>query len=149
MLVAALLLTAAAALYTGEPACPPPAASRAPTPAGGDRRSADRTPDAHGSGPGESAPARPVPGDGRLMAPSGTVGVPVRLADPAALALVRPGDRVDLLISGRRPTVLATSALVLAVALDEGALLLALGPAQARKTATAPPGAALSVIVHP
>jgi hypothetical protein len=142
MLVAALLLTAAAALYTGEPACPPPAASRAPTPAGG-----DRTPDGHG--PGESAPDRPVPGDGRLAAPSDTVGVPVRLADPAALALVRPGDRVDLLVSGRRPTVVATDALVLAVALDDGALLLALGPAQARKTASAPPGAAFSVIVHP
>jgi hypothetical protein len=144
MLVAALLLTAAAALYTGEPACPPPAASRAPTPAGG-----ARTPDGPGPGPGESAPALPAPGDGRLVAPSGTVGVPVRLADPAALALVRPGDRVDLLVSGRRPTTLATDALVLAVALDEGALLLALGPAQARKTASAPPGAALSVIVHP
>lgn len=147
MLVAALLLTAAAALYTGEPACPPPAASRAPTPAGGDRRSADRTPDAHG--PGESALDSPVPGDGRLVAPSGTVGVPVRLADPAALALVRPGDRVDLLLGGRRPTVVATSALVLAVALDEGALLLALVPAQARKTASASPGAAFSVTVQP
>ncbi|MEH1124461.1 hypothetical protein [Micromonospora sp. CPCC 206061] len=148
MLVAALLLTAAAALYAGEPSCPPPAVSGAstPVPASGDQPSADRTPDARG--PGEPAPAHSAPGSSRLAPPSGTVGVPVRLADPAALALVHPGDRVDLLASGRQPAVLATDALVLAVALDEGALLLALGPAQARKTASARPGTAFSIIVR-
>jgi hypothetical protein len=81
--------------------------------------------------------------------PPGTVGVPVRLADPAALALVVPGDRVDLLAIGRQPTVLATDTLVLAVALDEGALLLALGSDQARRTAGARPGTAFSVVVRP
>lgn len=182
VLVAALLLTAAAALYAGEPACPSPTSvERTPgahAPASGDRPSTDRTPEARNSGGSTpahsgshqqgsersgpthsdpdgsssdpSGPERPTPGalDARLAAPPGTVGVPVRLADPAALALVRPGDRVDLLVAGRQPGVHATDALVLAVALDEGALLLALGPAQARKTATAPPTTAFTIIVR-
>lgn len=167
MLVAALLLTAAAALYAGEPACPSPTSVErtpgTPAPASGDRPSTDRTPEArnsggstpahsgsHQQGSERSGPERPTPGalDARLAAPPGTVGVPVRLADPAALALVRPGDRVDLLVAGRQPGVHATDALVLAVALDEGALLLALGPAQARKTATAPPTTAFTIIVR-
>ncbi|MCW6007547.1 hypothetical protein K1W54_23805 [Micromonospora sp. CPCC 205371] len=162
MLVAALLLTAAAALYAGEPSCPPPAAidrtPGEPTPASGDRPSTDRPPDAHN--PGGSTPAHsesthsgaerwaPGAGDARLAAPPGTVGVPVRLADPAALALVRQGDRVDLLVAGRQAGVEATGVLVLAVAIDEGALLLALGPAQARKTATASPTVAYTIIVR-
>lgn len=183
MLVAALLLTAAAALYAGEPACPSPTtAERTPgahAPASGDRPSTDGTPEArnpggstpthsgsHQRGSDRSGPTHSDPDDGsssdpsgserptfgawdaRLAAPPGTVGVPVRLADPAALALVRPGDRVDLLVAGRPPGVHATDALVLAVALDEGGLLLALGPAQARKTATAPPTTAFTIIVR-
>lgn len=65
-------------------------------------------------------------------APTGTVAVPVRLADPAVAALLRPGDRVDLVAgtdpwatgwaadgAGGGPVVLATAALVLEVARGE------------------------------
>ena len=59
-------------------------------------------------------------------APAGTVAVPVRLADPAVAALLRPGDRVDLVAgtldgwaSDAGPSVLAEAALVLEVLTDE------------------------------
>lgn len=73
-------------------------------------------------------------------APEGTVAVPVHLADAAVAALLRPGDRIDL-VSGASdgwpgedgPAVLAASALVLEVLTDdadEGGLgLLGTGPA--------------------
>jgi hypothetical protein len=76
--------------------------------------------------------------------PSGTVGVPIRLADPTGLSLVRPGNRVDLLrvtAAAGSPTRLATAALVLDVtgANDPttGGLLLALSPAEADRTVAA------------
>ncbi|MEJ3743196.1 flagellar biosynthesis protein FlgA [Actinomycetes bacterium KLBMP 9797] len=131
-LVAALLLTAAGALYLPEPApqpapCPPPSA--APTRPAPDRSALDQ--------------------DGRLAVPAGAVGVPVRLAEPAALALLRPGDRVDLLAAGQPPTVVASNALVLTVAAAEGAVLLAVRSDQARRTAAIPPETPLTTLIHP
>ncbi|SNY05592.1 hypothetical protein [Paractinoplanes atraurantiacus] len=71
--------------------------------------------------------------------PSGTVGVPIRLADPTALSLVKPGNRVDLLRLDDKgaTTPVAAAALVLTVtgASDPttGGLLLALPPAEAER----------------
>jgi len=59
-------------------------------------------------------------------APAGTVAVPVHLADAAVAALLRPGDRVDLVAGALDgwagedgPEVLAEAALVLEVLTDE------------------------------
>ncbi|KGM14679.1 hypothetical protein N867_17660, partial [Actinotalea fermentans ATCC 43279 = JCM 9966 = DSM 3133] len=61
-------------------------------------------------------------------APDGTVAVPVHLADAAVAALLRPGDRVDLVSGGLDgwpgedgPAVLAASALVLEVLTEDDA----------------------------
>lgn len=126
-LVAALLLTAAGALYAQEPASCPAVTASPESP----------TPDA----------------DGRLTVPAGSVGVPVRLAEPSVLSLIRPGDRVDLLaVSGAAatdPTQVASDVLVLAVAGAEGALVLALRRDQARKAVGLPEGARFGVVVRP
>jgi hypothetical protein len=109
-----------------------------------------------GPDPAVRPPAEPqlgssAPADGRLPVPAGLVGVPVRLADPAALAVVRPGDRIDLLAeSGNGSTVYAARALVLDVAAaDDGPVLyLALPEAQARSVGAAAASAHFAVIVH-
>jgi hypothetical protein len=99
---------------------------------------ADNDPSAAGGGAvragGEDAGRA---GDGPAV-PEGSVGVPIRLADPTALGLVRPGNRVDLLRiddAGGRPIAVAGSALVLRVTgvndLATGGLLLALTPQEA------------------
>jgi hypothetical protein len=87
--------------------------------------------------------------------PAGTVGVPVRLAEPTALTLVRPGDHVDLLRvadDGNDASAVAASALVLGVTgADDpttGGLLLALTPAEAAK-AVAQPGGGFAVLIRP
>ncbi|WBB65129.1 hypothetical protein [Micromonospora sp. WMMD812] len=90
--------------------------------------------------------------------PAGAVGVPVRLAEPAALAVVRRGARVDLLAvpAGGRPaeaSLLATRALVLDVvgagATDgSSALYLALAPDQAQRTVGQPEGSRFAVVVR-
>lgn len=87
--------------------------------------------------------------------PAGSVGVPVRLADPTALSLVRPGNRVDLLrlddASGRT-TPVATAALVLKVtgAADPttGGLLLALAPPEAER-AVSTTGHGYAILIRP
>ncbi|HEX2772654.1 MAG TPA: flagellar biosynthesis protein FlgA [Micromonosporaceae bacterium] len=141
-LVAALLTVAAGVLYSQEPACPgsPPAAGA--TVAG---------PTVGGP---TSAPRDAVP----QPIPRGLVGVPVRLAEPAALAVVRPGGRVDLLAvpatSNRaaEPSVVAPAALVLDVLAGESdapsALLLALDPEQARRTVALPDTTRFAVILR-
>lgn len=73
-------------------------------------------------------------------APPGTVAVPVHLADDAVAALLRPGDRVDLVAGADawapdpRPEVLAEAALVLEVrtgtAEPAGGLALGLAAAE-------------------
>lgn len=66
-----------------------------------------------------------------ISAPAGTVAVPIRLADAAVAALLRPGDRIDLVAPGdaspdpgdpaSAPTVLARAAVVLEVSREEPA----------------------------
>ncbi|MFI5486660.1 hypothetical protein ACIBXA_14590 [Micromonospora echinaurantiaca] len=111
-----------------------------------------------GTGPGAGEPVagpggRPAP----LPLPSGAVGVPVRLAEPAALAVVRPGARVDLLAlppgADGSGSLLASRALVLDVvgadALDAGsALYLALPPDQARRVVSQPEGSRFALLVR-
>ncbi|MFE9205325.1 flagellar biosynthesis protein FlgA [Micromonospora sp. NPDC007230] len=138
-LVAVLLGLAAAVLQT--PAgCPPGTAPAGPTPA--------------------ASPASPAarPPSVALPLPSGSVGVPVRLAEPAALAVLRPGARVDLLVvpadgAGREATLLAPRALVLDVvgagSVDgSSALYLALRPEQAQQAVGVPEGSRFAVVVR-
>ncbi|MFI5833901.1 flagellar biosynthesis protein FlgA [Micromonospora sp. NPDC051300] len=90
--------------------------------------------------------------------PAGTVGVPIRLAEPAALAVLRPGARVDLLVvpagGSPDPSLLAPRALVLDVvgatgAVDgSSALYLALPPEQARRAVGLPEGSRFAVVVR-
>jgi hypothetical protein len=126
VLVASLLGLAAAALYA-EPEPAPVREAAAPTPSG--------------------SPA------GRLAVPPGLVGVPVHLADPAALAVVRTGDRVDLTAAagGASSAVLAASVLVLDVAAtgETAVLYLAVTEAQARSLTGARPDVRFGVMVRP
>ncbi|WP_307873138.1 hypothetical protein [Paractinoplanes ovalisporus] len=99
--------------------------------------------------PSASAPAEPQ------TVPSGSVGVPVRLADPATLALVEAGNRIDLLRldeSDGSTTPVAESALVLQVTGSDdpttGGLLLALAPDEAER-AVAGPGQSFAVLIRP
>jgi hypothetical protein len=87
--------------------------------------------------------------------PPGSIGVPIRLAEPTALKLLRPGDRVDVFRvpeTGVSPQAVATAALVLSVTGAEdptaGGLLLALAPAEARRTVTTP-GDGYAVLIRP
>ncbi|NES14194.1 flagellar biosynthesis protein FlgA [Micromonospora sp. PPF5-17] len=141
-LVAVLLGLAAAVLST--PAdCPPPGTGRA-------------GPTATAAGPATPGPGR---SGGALPLPSGSVGVPVRLAEPAALAVLRPGARVDLLVvpagaAAGKATLLAPRALVLDVvgaagAVDgSSALYLALRPEQAQRTVGVPADSRFAVVVR-
>lgn len=156
-LVAVLLGLAAAVLKT--PAgCPPGAVPAvAPTPTGG--TGAVGAPAGGGVPPGGGVPAG---GDRRAAAlplPAGAVGVPIRLAEPAALAVLRPGARVDLLVvpgggAAGAATLLAQRALVLDVvgaagAVDgSSALYLALRPEQAQRAVGLPEGSRFAVVVR-
>ncbi|WP_412737572.1 hypothetical protein [Krasilnikovia sp. MM14-A1259] len=83
----------------------------------------------------------------------------MRLADPATLALVRPGDRVDLFrVGGHEPpraggSAVARGVLVLEVTAPDdpagGSLLVALDPAVAERAAAAPAGAGYAVVIRP
>ncbi|MFJ8582734.1 flagellar biosynthesis protein FlgA [Micromonospora sp. NPDC093277] len=139
-LVAALLGLAAAVLQPSA-GCPPPGAAPVqPAPA------------ATSSPPADGRPSNALP------LPSGAVGVPVRLAEPAALAVLRPGARVDLLVApaggaAGEATLLASRALVLDVvgagAVDgSSALYLALRPEQAQRTVGVPEGSRFAVVVR-
>ncbi|MEU4562015.1 hypothetical protein AB0F72_26825 [Actinoplanes sp. NPDC023936] len=109
--------------------------------------------------PDATAPPAPAPsaqegtaGTGRPGIPAGKVGVPVRLADPTALTLVEPGQRVDLLRTGDRSTLVASAALVLEVTgADDpgtGGLLLALDPGEADR-ALAGAGDGFAIVIRP
>ncbi|BAL92755.1 hypothetical protein AMIS_75350 [Actinoplanes missouriensis 431] len=128
VLAAALLITSAAVLwYQPTARAPDPADPAAPTPSAQ-----------------ESAASPGIP--------AGKVGVPVRLADPTALTLVRPGQRVDLLRTGDRSTLVASAALVLEVTgADDpatGGLLLALDPGEA-DSALAGAGDGFAIVIRP
>jgi hypothetical protein len=138
--VAVLLITAAAVLWLAPTGC-------VPTEAVPHDSEPSARPSSAAPAPGRSVTARPIP--------SGNVGVPVRLADPTALTVVRPGNRVDLLrIDGDRDrtTAVASAALVLEVTgADDpvtGGLLLALQPAEARQ-AIAVSGRGFAIVIRP
>ncbi len=140
--VAALLAAAALLIWTGPETCEPPC-SAAPA-----ASSASRP-------PAEDAPAVSPSGGFRPAVPPGAVGVPIRLAEPTALKLIHPGDHVDVFRvpeAGESPQAIATAALVLGVTGAEdpiaGGLLLALTPAEARRTVTAPAGG-YAVLIRP
>jgi Flp pilus assembly protein CpaB len=94
-----------------------------------------------------------------LLKDRGLVATPVRLADPATVALLHAGDRVDVLAAstdddqqGRPAVTVAAGLQVLAVpeqadGLDGGLLVLAATPATAARLASAAVGARLSVTV--
>ncbi|HZN20220.1 MAG TPA: flagellar biosynthesis protein FlgA [Micromonosporaceae bacterium] len=124
VVVAALLGLAAAMLYLDPPTGAPPACP--------------------------AAPATPTP-VGRLAVPAGLVGLPVALAEPAAAAVVRPGDRVDLMARPGTGQVIAEGALVLeAIGADPApALYLALDELQAKAMLRAGSAVRFDVIVRP
>lgn len=140
-LVAALLTLAAGLLYAPDRAASCDASRATPAP----------------------PTAQPPSGAARLAVPDGAVGVPVRLAEPAALAVVRPGSRVDLVavaapgaFAAREPAPVATEALVLGVVgADAGGpvdsppvLYLALPRDQAVRTIAMPDGVRFGIIVR-
>jgi len=167
--IAALLVTAALIAWSGPEACEPtPTLALGASTARSSSASAGRT-----AGPLDGAtpraagqaPSDPVEslgrtegaagGNGRATVPAGSVGVPVRLAEPTALALIHPGDRVDLLRVGddsHDPSRVAAAALVLGVTgvddLTTGGLLVALTPAEAA-SAVADPGRGFAVLIRP
>jgi hypothetical protein len=165
--VAALLAVAATVVLSRPQTCAAPApvargqaAAQSDAPPG---RGATAPPDT-GAGPAAltshtSAGSAPEPGsaprNGGPAVPPGTVGVPVRLAEPTALTLVRPGDKVDLLRvddTGQGGATVADAALVLSVTgADDptaGGLLLALRPAEAAK-AISTPGRGFAILIRP
>ncbi|MEU8664875.1 hypothetical protein [Actinoplanes philippinensis] len=137
--VAVLLITAAAVLWLRPTGCIPIEAG---------------PPSAEPSGRASSSPSAGPGTTGRPIPPD-NVGVPVRLADPTALSVVRPGHRVDLLrLDGDhdRTTPVASAALVLEVTgADDpvtGGLLLALDPDEA-KQALARSGRGFAIVIRP
>lgn len=159
--VAALLATAAAVSWSHPQSCGPPTGAAAGSLAPSSPAAASPA-DAQASGPAGDGAAVARPADsqangqsGPQVMPAGSVGVPVRLADPTALALVRPGNHVDLLRLGDEAdgtTAVATAALVLSVTgADDpttGGLLLALTPAEARQ-AIATPKHGFAIVIRP
>ncbi|MEU4618721.1 hypothetical protein AB0G04_01900 [Actinoplanes sp. NPDC023801] len=134
---AGLLFTAAAVLWLQPTTCA--------TPMTAPQSSGPAAPAASASGPAPDA----------MAIPPGSVGVPVRLADPTALTVVRPGNRVDLLrIDGDRDrtVAVASAALVLEVTgADDpatGGLLLALGPDEAQR-AVSVTGRGFAIVIRP
>jgi hypothetical protein len=146
-LVAALLALAAGLLYAPDHPAP---CETTPTPPAAPP-------------PSDPAPAAQAPSDrARLAVPDGAVGVPVRLAEPAALTVVRPGSRVDLVAvaapgasAAREHAPVATEALVLGVVGADAAgpvdsppvLYLALPRDQAVRTIAMPDGVRFGIIV--
>jgi hypothetical protein len=108
-----------------------------------------------GQRPGGAPPgAAGMPPGARVAVPPGRVGVPVRPAEPAVLALARPGDRVDLLIlaaDGSATTIARAAPVLSVVGSDDpaaGGLLVALAPGEARRAVRTPPGG-FAVVIRP
>ncbi|MGH3662253.1 MAG: hypothetical protein ACRDT8_12950 [Micromonosporaceae bacterium] len=165
-LVAALLTLAAGLLFLGPSAgsanCREVSAPDDSTAASPQRATPDpESPEAGGGPrPDPSVPGHAGSGSGdQIPVPDGAVGVPIQLAEPATAAVVRVGDRVDVIARssgpGRKDSVLVTNALVLAVnsaadgSWDEGVLFLAAAPSQAQRLARTAPDIALGITVRP
>jgi hypothetical protein len=175
--VTALLLMAALVTWSGSAACGPastdPVASAGPggAPADGDGASVNlpaASPGSGGATPGSGGASErgsPVSGERngssagdrpatRTRIPQGSVGVPIRLAEPAALTLVHPGDRVDLfrVEEAGGTTAIAAAAVVLSMTDTDdpvtGGIMVALRPAEAEK-AMASPGRGFAVLLRP
>jgi hypothetical protein len=144
--VAVLLATAAVVSWSPPSECTQPAGAAADPPSASPWAAAP--PSAGMASPGQNSGTAPP------VVPRGSVGVPVRLADPTALSLVRPGNRVDLLrVDARRQsTAVAAAALVLNVTgagdPTSGGLLLALTPAEARQAVTGL-GDGFAIVIRP
>ncbi len=139
----------------GGPAEPRRAAARPGTADEPISAGAPAGPGSAGAHSGTGAAQDGAPDAGRPAVPPGFVGVPIRLAEPTALTLVHVGDHVDVFRlpePGRSPQAIAAAALVLGVTGAEdpttGGLLLALTPAEARRTVTAP-GGDYAVLIRP
>ncbi|HEX8632339.1 MAG TPA: flagellar biosynthesis protein FlgA [Catenuloplanes sp.] len=158
-LTIALLLTAAWLFYARDdpPGAAPVASSRPQAPPGAGSAPPDTGGPPTPAGVGEADARRSGTGPGdRLPVPAGSVGVPVRLIEPATLAVVRPGDRVDLLAipANGRPGTVAADALVLGVAADPegvpgGAVYLALTREQAERTVGADGRTRFAALIRP
>ncbi|MEV4630749.1 flagellar biosynthesis protein FlgA [Micromonospora sp. NPDC049523] len=165
--LAALLLTlAAGVLYAREPnpSCPgataTATAARSGSPVPSDPSSPAPRPTADPRSRADpGAPDDPPSAAGAaLPLPAGTVGVPIRLAEPAALTVVRPGTRVDLLatdgVRSTGPALVAARALVLGVLAADptvdgpGALYLALPPGEAHRAVALPDGTRFAVVIR-
>ncbi|MFG1921052.1 hypothetical protein [Cryptosporangium sp. NPDC048952] len=91
-----------------------------------------------------------------FVPPHGAVGFPLRLPDPAVLAVIRAGQHVDVLVrpdgdTGTADVVAADLAVLCGVGAagePDGVLYLAVSPAQAAALAAIGPGARLSVTVR-
>ena len=132
-------------------------------PAAGDSSGGSRgaSPDGGTSGPGgrvsdTDGAGSPATGSasGRTRVPPGSVGVPIRLAEPAALNLVHPGDRVDLFRVEETggTTAIAAAAVVLSMTgADDpitGGIMVALRPPEAEK-ALSRSGRGFAVLLRP
>jgi Flp pilus assembly protein CpaB len=97
-----------------------------------------------------------------LLQGAGLVAAPLRLADPASLALLHAGDRVDVLAAPTSAEGAATSAVTVAAGVrvlavpdvkddagDGGLVVVAATPATAARLAAAAVGARLSVTLLP
>jgi hypothetical protein len=162
--IAALLVTAALISWSGPETCASTAgqtghaatATSPGSPTGPGETAAQHDPDlADSSASEKGSGTQPARTEGRAAVPADRVGVPIRLAEPTALTLVRPGDHVDLLRvaeDSHDTSAVAASALVLGVTgADDpttGGLLLALTPAEAAK-AVAQPGGGFAVLIRP
>ena len=132
---------------------PPPGTTQSPTGAG---TTSGLTPAGTADGIHTTTPTGIVDSAPTAQAapppPAGTIGVPIRLAEPAALRLVRAGDRVDVFRAAESARPIAEAAQVLAVTgLDDpltSGLLLALPP-EAAKEAVKPTRGGYVVVIRP
>ena len=153
--VAALLTVGAAAAWSRPPGCTPApgaapsATTRAP---GAPRAGPEGAPPATGPGGVQTATGGSTGGDSSgHPVPPGRIGVPVRLAEPTALALVHPGDRVDLLRADGTGAVAVGAPVLDVTGADDpttGGLLLALRPGEA-ESAVAGQGRGFAVLIRP
>jgi hypothetical protein len=78
-------------------------------------------------------PAKPpVPATSGVAAPPGAVGFPLRLPDAGVVAVVQPGQRVDVLSASGQGGVVAEDVLVLRSSRDADGALLYLGVSRAQ-----------------